>query len=90
MTEDQAKEKWCPFVRFAMHGEDGQAANRADPVPESAPWNKCIASACMAWRKQRVMIDRATNLPAVPGETPIGQLEERYSEHGFCGLAGQP
>lgn len=88
MTEDEAKTKWCAFARI-----DVTAANRPNPGPKfdlSGGWPPCIASACMAWRKQRVLIDRATNEPAVPGISPIGQLEERYSAHGFCGLAGQP
>jgi hypothetical protein len=49
MTEEEAKSKWCPFVRFAMHEGDGTgAANRADiDMPH---WNRCCASDCMAWR----------------------------------------
>lgn len=83
MTGDEAKTKWCPFARV---GDDLHAATNR---PNSAGYD-CIASDCMAWRKSTVFIDRATGEPAVPGNTPIGSLELRYSGEGFCGLAGAP
>ena len=59
-TEEQAREKWCPFVRFDdtacnRHGvqahriiETGeQIAGHDDNNPAYA---RCIASECMAWR----------------------------------------
>jgi hypothetical protein len=104
MTEDEAKTKWCPFARMkvASHADEGVPAvnepqttfNRIAINSQSAPFiadqARCIGSACMAWRRQTVMVDRATNEPAIPGVTAIGQLEERYSAHGYCGLAGAP
>lgn len=43
LTEEQAKTKWCPFVRLS--GQPN-TFNRADPMEHLY----CIASACMAWR----------------------------------------
>lgn len=44
MTEDEAKTKWCPFVRY---GE--KASNRGVPA-ENESYVRCIGSACMAWK----------------------------------------
>jgi hypothetical protein len=56
MTEDEAKTKWCPFVRFQTF--DSPPANRwKQQLPEDEPYAlnpipcRCIGSACMAWRK---------------------------------------
>ena len=80
MTEDQAKTKWCPFTRIYNRTATGTPTGSA----------YCLASACMAWRRQTVFIDRATNEPAVPGKAAIGDLELWYSNEGYCGLAGAP
>jgi len=80
MTEDQARERWCPFARVADSIEtSAPAANRLsrfrgvtnDPlVPDAF----CIASDCMAWRVSGVVRDE-------DGEGPW---------LGYCGLAGKP
>jgi len=58
-TEDEAKTKWCPFVRYATSEEDENASNRWRRAPEdidsppqilNPPACRCIGSACMAWR----------------------------------------
>ena len=51
MTEDEAKTKWCPMVRFVVSSEDQNSANRWEgcPVPEICC---CLASDCMMWREQ--------------------------------------
>lgn len=78
MTEDEAKEKWCPFSRtMGMKGEVIMpAANRVFiydgdnklqfPHPEMCA---CIASKCMAWR----------------WDGP-----QDFNRPGHCGLAGRP
>lgn len=53
MTEEEAKNMWCPFVRFEIGPNtkewQGRAfTNRGD---ELDPWKTttCLGSICMAW-----------------------------------------
>lgn len=85
MTEDEAKTKWCPFVRAVTGAiyDDGRS-NHATCQPainrivDDTKWAfpkgvACIGSACMAWRwKGKAAFE--------------GQPIERY---GRCGLAGE-
>lgn len=52
MTEEEAKTKWCPHVRYVSSRGEGinrwQSGMDAQYNPEHA---RCIGSACMAWRK---------------------------------------
>lgn len=58
MTEEQAREKWCPFVRLAVDPKGPfLASNRVEStadflkVGEDTEFNsRCLASDCMAWR----------------------------------------
>ncbi len=89
MTEDEAKTKWCPFVRAIGAVSDDAAANRwpADPDGESddsfgldssgQPHALCIASQCMAWRWDRVIESQGQLVPMPQG-----------APSGHCGLAG--
>lgn len=79
MTEDEAKQKWCPFARVIhFHDNDHNgvspaAGNRGchgEPKTEA----RCIGSDCMAWRSYRVF-------------GPAGCDPQR---EGYCGLAGEP
>lgn len=77
MTEKEAKEKWCPFMRIETRS--GAAVNtRLIPTSHGGAFGmisyveteitgKCIASSCMAWRQAN-----------------------EYESSGFCGLAGKP
>lgn len=53
MTEVEAKQKWCPFAasRVVTFGTD-QAFTQQEGQDE--PTLTCIATACMAWRVERV------------------------------------
>lgn len=46
MTEDQAREKWCPMTRFNGGYTNHLKANNA----------MCVASDCMAWRVGTVSV----------------------------------
>lgn len=99
MTEDEAKTKWCPFVRLAAH-YDSQAAGTAgnrwstddDVSGAKGLAVACIASACMAWRTRHQWLDNAQQEPDWVSYAPYafepGPGQER--DDGFCGLAGAP
>lgn len=77
MTEDEAKQKWCPMARFHVT-PDGHVFHNM-PVTDDNPScaaddesGKCIASDCMMWR-----------ISTKAG----GGLKD---DHGYCGLAGKP
>lgn len=79
MTEEDAKTKWCPFVRHQSLEEYG-ASNRAGKFNDDGVgydsdniWNKCVGSACMAWRTEHFIDEK--RMPDV---------------RGYCGLAGKP
>ena len=46
MSEDEAKEKWCPFSRVWSY--EGGSFNRDLDGSEAVA--NCIGSRCMAWR----------------------------------------
>ena len=60
MTEEEARAKWCPFVRSErqMEGhvgvEGGWSVNRDT---KGRPVSRCIASDCMAWRNRPAIYD---------------------------------
>ena len=78
MTEDEAKLRWCPFVR-AVPVDDNGATCIIVPFGRDLQeingrfgriQDHCIADRCMAWRHE---IAPSMNLP---------------TGRGFCGLAG--
>lgn len=83
MTEDEAKTKWCPMVRY--RSVNGEGINRwvsADDAQLSPDPSKCLGSGCMMWREH-------------PWANLNGQRVDRghyafeqATPHGFCGLAG--
>lgn len=79
MTEEEAKQKWCPFVRINMPGSSQQGFNRTVRERDNSllpPGAKCIGSACMAWRTSAISYKN-------------GEIDYSKS-HGHCGLAGKP
>lgn len=105
MTEDDARQRWCPFARI-FNG--GTATNRM-VTGEPAPASHCLGHGCMAWRWQPLAVDNAyleavkrataeakeagtfVNLAAakVNANRAAYGLPERSTE-GYCGLAGKP
>ena len=86
-TEHEAKDKWCPQVRFHDTEADSQPANSWSLHSSCSDENKygternpkicrCIASECMMWRWQDRKINPSTGNP----------LPDKY---GYCGLAGK-
>ena len=75
MTEEEAKTKWCPFVRSQIVDQDENGrlmcisnrdkAQMVEVNDERVMTHNCIGGSCMTWR----WMDR------------VG---------GFCGLAGFP
>jgi hypothetical protein len=50
MTEEEAKMKWCPMVRYADCGANNASAVNRDGTWETNIIDRCIASDCMMWR----------------------------------------
>ena len=82
MTEDQAKEKWCPMVRMGAISSHG--FNRDSQAGTDYPHYKCVASDCAMWRWVQ-----ETYTP--DGADPFATVKPlRNSDKGYCGLAGKP
>jgi hypothetical protein len=87
-TEEEARKKWCPFVRV-LATIDGTGPQHKGPLHgfsynrnlQGEPYGACVASACMSWRwKARFGTD-----PNNPQDCAV-----LPSTHGYCGLAGRP
>lgn len=52
MTEDEAKKKWCPLVRYKFSSESDRPSCNRDIFSKGVmeDGTRCIASECMAWR----------------------------------------
>lgn len=75
MTEEEAKTKWCPMVKYDL----GRAVNR-DACYDNAGTH-CIGAACMMWRWE-VRPHKATY--------PITEASAKASiGSGHCGVAGK-
>lgn len=97
MTEEEAKQKWCPFARDAESNAAGYTTTNTTA--------KCIGSECMAWREKHPRMQREDHSGArdvmiaeavKTGRTmqrngPAGSLGILYLDAvGYCGLAGKP
>lgn len=80
LTEEDAKQKWCPLSR-AVRGDCVSGFNRGtDMKPDVATF--CIASACMAWRFDRAEYERGEPLPF--GTNPADPGWEKDGETLYC------
>jgi len=50
MTEDEAKEKWCPMVRVANSGGSYNRNSMANLHCVETKDVRCIGAECMMWR----------------------------------------
>ena len=105
MTEDEAKTKWCPFVRFnfpPIPNGDGMERwnNRDSSIGGGESEASCIGSECMAFRwlydsDYQVFTDY--NGSRFEANT-VGRLKEAQENNykplvpveGYCGPAGKP
>lgn len=74
MTEEEARKKWCPMVRFAGQVLE-PAYNRTNSGITLQQHDKCIASDCMMWRWTF-------------GKEDNRELYGDHT--GYCGLRGKP
>ena len=82
MTEDEAKQRWCPFVRMSPRSAiDNRGSNHPNPGNVN-----CIGSACMAWRATDNEIKAN---PESPVEHGRARDASDYVSAGYCGLAGK-
>lgn len=88
MTEDEAREKWCPDARYAGQDDDGGANRWKQNLTADEPHAlnpipcRCIASQCMAWRWQNL----TRHYPW--GSVNVGGSND--PRKGYCGRAGKP
>ena len=93
MTEEEAKTKWCPFVRLT--GTEQEWHVNRDPSLPSAPSDpqayRCIASACMAWRWELDHDGTFSTTLSGPDLHVSSRIPNfKPTDRGFCGLAGGP
>lgn len=87
MTEDEARTKFCPYVRPVMEyrvQDDSHlmVANVSGGVFHNDA--RCIASDCMMWRVQHWENSDGTPFPTDPRDQ---YPEEKFQQNGYCGLA---
>ena len=97
MTEDEAKTKWCPFVRH--EGDEGSTFNRGiiDPLniqggdPDGYRCT-CIGSACMAWRfTNKTALHNRNQWKSTTdksGDDAHQEYVKDFPLEGRCGLVG--
>lgn len=95
VTEEQAKEMWCPEARLARATPGGDVPggqtvfNRVQTRDENTgiPLSStCIASKCMFWRK----VDQIGIGPRGEKRDRDHDGRTRWVDRGYCGLAGKP
>ena len=83
MTEEEARTKWCPMMRFNYCGDSTTDDNRGGHKNKLNVVN-CIASQCMMWRP--------TDNECIP--MTYEQSRNNDGPHcfpaGYCGLGGKP
>lgn len=85
MTEEEAKTKWCPFVRLGSSKYPGYSLNREVDGARVFPTpSRCLASDCTAWRWKFRQTNKQTGHSVWPAPEPIYE----QTDQGYCGLSG--
>lgn len=95
LTEEEAKEKWCPFAQILGTLSKGEQNTIVAHGPHNRGYQTgvglaschCIASGCMAWRWWETNVKDENALDNF-GNKPGTRLDRRT--YGSCGLAGRP
>lgn len=89
MTEQEAKQKWCPFAQSrvvrhdsAYHQVDNYVMVDARDAEKNSPSVTCLGSQCMAWRWSTEYF--------VPNTMTQPVKSRSSTSDGHCGLAGKP
>lgn len=106
MTEEEAKQRWCPFARLGNEPGCNRWPTPAERNEEEDSRALCIASDCMAWRWDReanaergrpyiqAIKDYREKHPAVSLVEAKHAVDETWVRpsptNGYCGLAGAP
>lgn len=98
--ESEAKTKWCPQSRVMVTSFEGPVGvsppshNRRVDATSIKDVGPCIASACMAWRWDRLeeVKEGGDHPHKWPDVAPCHSkdTERRFVRFGYCGLAGRP
>lgn len=88
MTEAEAKTKWCPNARIAVHAGSGGATCNRHPQDSVAEDTLCRASACMFWRWDAGSSERARAPAVLPSQRAALSALSAVPTEGYCGQAG--
>jgi hypothetical protein len=93
MTEEEAKTKWCPFVRHTRETDVCFASTNRGDIRTTAELNfKCLGSACMAWRwedeAEEVATDRKCEVCKGSGVVVTGSGETAGGEECSACVGG--
>jgi len=75
MTEDEAKTKWCPQVRFTSDSHKNTVSINKYIDGGIPPASNCIASDCMMWKETHEI-----------RQDPETKEMGAYPNGGHCGL----
>jgi len=68
MTEEGARTKWCPFVRFTFNSREGYMMSNREYKQRTEPLGQCIGPDCMAWRWMKNRPDTGTGRCGLAGK----------------------
>jgi hypothetical protein len=90
MTEEEAKQKWCPMVRLLSVNDKVNFNRNYDG--EIFNTTHCIASDCMMWRETRTETIKTGRFEKIKNkDTGMYESSPEYDviKFGYCGLGGK-